>query len=82
MSDLQTAKQEIKEILEGKNPHRPTLEEARKRLIETDPGIDISEIIKALNKGNYQKAAEILLIEIASMPNAAEYFLPLLAKLI
>jgi hypothetical protein len=82
MDDLTLAKKEIKEIFQGKRVKKLSLQEARKALREADPNIDISDFLKELNEGNYKKALEKLAIEIIATPNAAEYFLPLLAKLI
>ena len=76
---LKEAKRNLKLISLGKKPKKTlTLEEAKINLLKADPGIDISEVIYHLHKGNYQKAFKELIVELAAKPGAIEYFMPLL----
>ena len=80
MSNLNEAKNKLKLILEGKNPKKPTLEEARKNLIKNDPGINIAPFLHSINKGNYSLALQALLLELLNNTRVLEVLIYLLIK--
>ncbi len=80
MNELEVKKEKFKSLLRGENPNEISIKEAKKNLLKTDPGIDISEILKAIN--NNEDVLKTLIIEIISNPDLLIYYSPLLKTLL
>jgi len=79
MEEIEIKKKRLKLILEGKYiPKDISVKEAKKRLKETDPGIDISAFFKILNTTNKDKVLKDLVIEIITNPDILVYYMPLI----
>ncbi len=81
MTDINIKKEEIKYLLEGKPPRPANLEEAKKRLKETDPGVDIKEILKFVNNPTKENLISVL-IDILTDPKILSYFSPVIKDII
>ena len=81
MDELELKKEKLKALLEGKNFLTLNVEEAKKRLRQTDPGIDINIFLEILNNPSKNKLP-ILLIEIFTDPEVISYFAPILKFII
>lgn len=62
-------------------PKKVTPQEARERLLETDPGIDISPILRARDEEDLKRAALSLLAQSAD-PKMVSYFSPVIIEAI
>ncbi len=80
MDELRGARRRFKALSEGRYvPKELSLEEAKKRLRQSDPGIDVSEALTALNQGDLERAAAALVHQ-ALLPETIAFFAPLIAK--
>jgi hypothetical protein len=80
MDEVREARERLDAILRGRYvPRRLTPEEAKRRLMETDPGIDISDALSALREGDLSKAAQNLLYQ-SLAPETVAFFAPLIAE--
>ncbi|WP_457595809.1 hypothetical protein [Hydrogenimonas sp.] len=80
MSELDEARERLQRLLEGRYaPRNLTPEEAKRRLLESDPGIDISGFLEAAARGDTARALDNLLYE-ALAPEAIAFFTPLLSQ--
>ena len=77
MDDIQLKKEKFKSILKGKSYDSLNIEEAKKRLKETDIGIDIREIIKLINNPS-KNQLKLFLITLISDPQIIAYFSPVI----
>jgi hypothetical protein len=75
MNELEKIKNDLKNILNGKPPKPKNLKEARLRVIQTDPGIDISDFLKDLNEGKILYAIMDLSIEVFKLPDITKLIL-------
>lgn len=84
MSELKDARARLKAIGEGHYvPKGISVEEAKKQLRAADPSIDISDLLRALHRGEaLQKAAAAIAVETLSDPEAIHYWSPVLAGLV
>ena len=83
MKELEEKKKRFKLLLEGKYiPKEISIEEAKKRLIETDPNIDISNVIKFFRTSKKDKILKEILIELATNPDVLSYYMPLIKELL
>ncbi len=80
MNELELKKKQLKDILNG-NKKPKSIEEAKKRLKQTDPGIDIGEILRILNSPS-DKRLKLILIELLSAPEIISYFSPFIKEVI
>ncbi len=80
MNELELKKKQLKDILNG-NKKPKSIEEAKKRLKQTDPGIDIGEILRILNSPS-DKRLKLILIELLSSPEIISYFSPFIKEVI
>jgi len=79
MEEIEVKKKHLKLMLEGKYiPKDISIKEAKKRLKETDPGIDISEFIRILNSNDKDKILKDLLIEMITNPDILIYYMPVI----
>ncbi|WP_457592314.1 hypothetical protein [Hydrogenimonas sp.] len=77
---LQEARERFKTLAKGKYyPARLTPEEAKKRLRESDPGLDISPFLGARDTAEMKRAGLLMLVEAAN-PQTLSYFSPLLVE--
>jgi len=76
MNELEVKKEKFKSLLNGENSNEVSIKEAKENLLKTDPGIDISEILKAIN--NNEDVLKTLIIEIVSNPDLLIYYSPFL----
>ncbi len=74
MNELEAKKEKFKSLLNGKNSNEISIKEAKENLLKTDPGIDISEILKSIN--NKDDVLKTLIIEIVSNPDLLIYYSP------
>ena len=81
MNEINIKKEKLKSVLQGRGLKPLSVEEAKKRLRETDLGIDISEILRILNTPS-DKKIKLLLIEILSSPEIISYFSPVIKEVI
>ncbi|WP_456451330.1 hypothetical protein [Hydrogenimonas sp.] len=80
MREVKAARERLEKLLQGRYvPKRLTPEEAKRRLLDADPGIDISDVLKALQEGDAAKAAQNLLYQ-SFAPEAIAFFSPLVAS--
>jgi len=71
-------KKRFKYLIKGKYVYKNlSVEEAKKRLKETDPGIDVSEILRVINSDRKDKF-KIIFIEIISTPDFLAYYMPVI----
>ena len=78
MDDRTEAKKRFDAIMKGRYVPKPvSLEEAKARVRATDPGIDISELLQALNEGDLRRAGTSVFRQ-ALAPEAVAYFTPLI----
>jgi len=83
MEEIEIKKRRLKLMLEGKYvPKDISVEEAKKRLKETDPGIDISVFIKILNSNDKDKILKDLLIEMITNPDILIYYMPVIKMIL
>ncbi len=54
----------------------------KKRVRHTDPGLDISDIVRAIDQRDLKKAGTSLLLEVATDPSIITYWSPLLIGLV
>ncbi len=81
--DVETAKARFKAVAQGRHvPSGISVEEAKKRLRQTDPGLDISDMLRAIDQGDPKKAGMSLLMEAATDPSVITYWSPLLIGLV
>ena len=79
---LSEARRRFDAIVKGRYvPRRTSLEVAKRRLRETDPGIDMSELLHALNEGDIKGAGASLLWQTLA-PETIAYFTPLIVSTI
>jgi len=76
MNELEIKKQKFKALMEGKSLSEINIKKAKENLLKTDPGIDISEILKAIN--NKDDVFKTIIIEIISNPEVFVYYSPFL----
>lgn len=81
MDELALKKKKLKALLEGKDFTSLSIEEAKKKLKQTDPGIDITIFLEVLNNPSKDKL-KIFLIEILTEPEIISYFAPILKFII
>jgi len=81
MNEIELKKEKLKSLLKGRPAKPLSVEEAKKRLIQTDPGIDIGKIVKVLNTPSDNKL-KLLAIEILSDPELIAYFSPIIKALL
>ena len=74
MSEIEAKKEKFKALLEGGNKNELSIQKAKENLLKADPGIDISEILKALN--NNEDVLKTLIVEIVSNPDLLIYYAP------
>ena len=80
MDEVEKARARLDALLKGRYvPKRLSPEEAKRRLIEADPGLDLSDVLKALQEGDAAKAAQNLLYQ-SLAPEAIAFFSPLIAS--
>ncbi len=80
MDELQEARRRFEKIARGEYVPKPmSVEEAKARLREADPGLDLSDVIAALDEGDLQRAG-LALFRQSVAPQAIAYFAPLLAE--
>jgi len=83
MEEIEVKKNRLKSMLEGKYiPKDISVKEAKKRLKETDPGIDISGFIKILHNADKDKILKDLMIEIITNPDILVYYMPLIKMIL
>jgi len=83
MGDLEDARARFKAISEGRYvPKALSVEEAKKRLREADPGMDISGSLQALRRNDTQKAAASVVLETLADPSVVSYWSPALIGLL
>ena len=80
MNELELKKEQLKNIFSG-NKKPKNIKEAKNRLKQTDPQIDISEILRILNAPS-DKRIKLLLIELLSSPEIISYFSPVIKEVI
>ena len=80
MSEIEEKKEKFKALLEGKNKNKLNIQKAKENLIKNDPGIDISEILKAFN--NNEDVLKTLIVEIVSNPDFLIYYSPVLKTIL
>ena len=76
MNEIEAKKKRLKELLNGKNSNELSIQKAKENMLKTDPGIDISEILKAVN--NNEDIVKTLIVEIISNPDLFVYYAPVL----
>ena len=81
MSDIEIKKEELKAILKIGYKKPLSVEEAKKRLKESDPDIDIGKILKILNTPSNNKL-KLILIELLSDPEIISYFSPVIKEIV
>jgi hypothetical protein len=65
MSDVAQAKQAFQSLMNARRSSREiSIEEAKQRLREADPGVDVGRLVAALNQRDYETALAQLLVEI------------------
>ena len=74
MNEIKIKKEKLKSLLNGKNSNKISIKKAKENLLKTDPQIDISEILRALN--NKENILKTLIIEIISNPDFLVYYSP------
>ncbi len=75
MNEIELKKERLKSLLKGRPEKSMSIEEAKKRLKQTDPGIDIGKILQILNTSSDDKI-KLILIELLSEPEIISYFSP------
>ena len=80
MNEIKKEKEKLKALFKGKISKRVSIKEAKSRLKQTDPGIDISEILKAVDKKD--DVFKIIIVEIISNPDFFVYYAPVLKEII
>ena len=82
MDSRAEARRRFDAIVKGRYaPKTLSLEEAKARVRETDPGIDMSELLRALNEGDLKRAGSSLLWQTVA-PETIAYFTPLIVGVI
>ncbi len=66
------AKKQFKSITTKAMPKKISIVSAKKRLLQTDPDIDISQALFFANQGEFSKAKSLLISELATQ-NMIEY---------
>jgi len=83
MTELEIKKKRFKALIKGKYiPSYISIKEAKQKLKQTDPGIDISELIKIINSKNKDEILKNLLIEIATNPDILTYYMPVIKTIL
>ncbi len=78
--ELKEAKERFEALSKGRYyPKKLTLQEAKERLIETDPGLDISPLLGAKDAAALKHAALSLMAQ-SAQPQTLSYFSPLLIE--
>ena len=77
MNEIKLKKEELKSVLNGRGLKSLSIEEAKRKLAKTDPGIDIGMILKIINSPKKNKL-KIFLIEFISNPELISYFSPVI----
>ena len=80
MSEIEEKKEQFKALFEGKTSNEITIKEAKERLKKNDPGIDISEILKAID--NKDDVLKTIIVEIISNSDFLVYYSPVLKEII
>jgi len=74
MNEIREKKEHFKALFNAQHSKKLSVEEAKKNLLKSDPGIDISEILKAIN--NNEDVLKTIIIEIISNPDLLIYYAP------
>ena len=83
MNNIEIKKKRFKLLLEGKYiPKDISIQEAKERLKKTDPGIDISNILKIINQEKKDKILKEILIEIITNPDIFVYYMPIIKSIL
>ncbi len=81
-NDLVKAKERVRLISRGRYACKNlTTREAKERLLEVDPGLDISRVLQAVDKGEFKRAGVFLVSEVA-VTHTLSYFAPLLSEVL
>ena len=80
MSEVEAARARLEALLKGRYvPRESDVESAKRRLQACDPGIDISEALEALSRGDLPRAADALLYQ-AVAPQTIAFMAPVIAS--
>ncbi len=79
MNEIEIKKNRFKLMLEGKYvPKDISIQEAKEKLKKTDPGIDISELLKIINNEKKENILKSILIELITNPDILVYYMPVI----
>jgi len=82
MKEVEIKKNRFKLLLEGKYVSRDiSIKEAKRKLRESDLGIDISEFLRIINSNDEHKFKKFL-IEFFTNPDIFIYYMPLLKMIL
>ncbi len=83
MNEIEIKKNRFKLILEGKYvPKVITIRQAKEKLRKTDPGIDISELLRIINNEKKEKILKEVLIELITNPDLLAYYMPIIKTIL
>ncbi len=79
MNEIEIKKNRFKLMLEGKYvPKGISIQEAKEKLKKTDPGIDISELLKIINNEKKENILKSILTELITNPDILVYYMPVI----
>ena len=83
MSEVEIKKKRFKALLEGKYvPREITIKEAKKRLRESDPNIDVSFVFEIVRSRNKEKILKNLVFELLTNPDIVVYYMPVIKSVL
>ena len=80
MSEIEEKKEKLKALFNGKVSNEISIKEAKERLKKSDPGINISEILKAIERKD--DVLKTIIVEIISNPDFFVYYTPVLKEIL
>ena len=83
MSEVEIKKKRFKALLEGRYiPKETTIKEAKKRLRESDPNIDVSFIFEIIYSKKKEKILKNLVFELLTNPDMVAYYMPVIKSVL
>ncbi len=76
--NIREARERFEALAKGQYvPQKLSVQKARERLRQVDPGLDVSRVLRALDEGDIKRAGMSLAVE-AAASQALAYFYPLI----
>ncbi len=84
MNELEIKKKNFKNILKGRYAFNKNtdIKQAKEKLRQTDPGIDISDILQIISNEKKDNILKNLMIEFFTNPDVFVYYMPVIKSIL